>query len=333
MHLQKKSRRHREPQSKTVPETTDNLTDEQKEAQESARELHKAMEGLGTDESELIRIILGNSNKQLQLIKNHYLLLFKQNLETKLESNLSGKFRDILLALLKERSVFEAVSFNKAISSIGENEKHICELLCTKSAAEIAALKEGYLKVYKRDLVADLENINDGDYNDLYLSLAKGERKSNHGYDIEHSRELAQKLADASTGNYVEEQPFIDVLGTTSFAQLVSVFACFADITGKDIKEVVEPRSKGNLQKLVLTMIRCVRNRPRYFAEQLHYALSGIGTRDSWLIYYVVSRYEIDMAEIKAEYLKLYDETLYRDIKRDASGNYEKVLLQLVGKD
>lgn len=58
----------------------------------------------------------------------------------------------------------------------------------------------------------------------------------------------------ASTGNYVEEQAFIDVLGATSFAQLVSVFACFADITGKDIKEVVEPRSKGNLQRLVLTM-------------------------------------------------------------------------------
>lgn len=80
-------------------------------------------------------------------------------------------------------------------------------------------------------------------------------------------------------------------------------------------------------------LVRCVRNRPRYFAEQIHYALSGIGTRDNWLIYYVVSRYEVDMAEIKAEYLKLYDETLYRDIKRDASGNYEKVLLQLVGKD
>jgi len=52
----------------------------------------------------------------------------------------------------------------------------------------------------------------------------------------------------------VEEQAFIQVLGMTSFAQLVSVFACFADITGKDIKEVVEPRSKGNLQKLILTM-------------------------------------------------------------------------------
>lgn len=58
----------------------------------------------------------------------------------------------------------------------------------------------------------------------------------------------------ASTGNYVEEKVFIDVLGETSFAQLLSVFACFADITGKDIKDVVEPRSKGNLQKLILTM-------------------------------------------------------------------------------
>lgn len=47
MTSQKRSRRHREPQSKTVPETKDNLTDEQKEAQESAEELHKAMTGLG----------------------------------------------------------------------------------------------------------------------------------------------------------------------------------------------------------------------------------------------------------------------------------------------
>jgi hypothetical protein len=46
--------------------------------------------------------------------------------------------------------------------------------------------------------VADIENVKDGDYNDLYLSLAKGNRKSNHGYDIEESRMLAQKLADVS---------------------------------------------------------------------------------------------------------------------------------------
>ena len=79
MSTKRKSRKsHREPESKTVPETTGNLTEEQKRAEISARELASAMSGLGTNESEIIRIILGNSNNQLQLIKNQYLLLFKQ---------------------------------------------------------------------------------------------------------------------------------------------------------------------------------------------------------------------------------------------------------------
>ena len=51
------------------------------------------------------------------------------------------------------------------------------------------------------------------------------------------------------------------------------------------------------------------------------------------LKFYLFSQFQIDMPEIKTEYYKAYDETLYKDIKRDASGHYEKVLLSLVGKD
>lgn len=291
------------------------------------------MRGLGTDEDEIVRIILGNSNKHLQLIKNQYLILHKQHLESDLESNLSGKFRDVILALLKERIIFEAEIMNRAISQIGEKEKHICEILCTKTGDELDDLAEGYKKAYRRDLEFDLENVKDGDYDDLYLNLVRGGRKTNHGYDLEESKELAQKLVDASEGNYIDEKVYAEVLGQTSFSQLVSVFAIFKDITGKSIQEVAEPRSKGSLQKVILTMISCVRNRPLYFAQQIHYALSGIGTRDQWLINLIVGRYEIDMPEIKTEYYKAYDETLYKDIKRDASGHYEKVLLSLVGKD
>lgn len=54
------------------------LTEEHKQAEQAARELHKAMEGLGTNEKEIIRIVLGNTNQQLQLIKNQYLILYKQ---------------------------------------------------------------------------------------------------------------------------------------------------------------------------------------------------------------------------------------------------------------
>ncbi len=59
-------------------EVVDSRTEEQKRIEQAARELKAAMEGLGTDEEALIRIIVGNSNKELQLIKNHYLLTYKQ---------------------------------------------------------------------------------------------------------------------------------------------------------------------------------------------------------------------------------------------------------------
>lgn len=313
--------------------TVEVLTEEHKEAEKCAKELYKAMDGVGTNEKEIIRIVLGNSNHQLQLIKNQYLLLYKQYLERSLEQNISGNFGEIISALLKNRNEFQAGYMNQAISEIGDDEDAIIEILCTKSSEELDDLKEGYLKKYNRDLESDIKNVSDGDFNDLYLSLASGKRKANHGYDLNESKELAQKLVNSSKGNKIDEKAFIEILSTTSFAQLNSVIAIFEDLTNQKIIDVVTPRSEGNMKKLFSTMIKCVRERPRYFAEQIHYALSGIGTRDKMLIYYIVSRYEIDMKEIKNEYKKLYKETLYKDVKNDTGGYYEDVLLSLIGSD
>lgn len=319
--------------SKKNEPTVEVLSDEHAKAEKSAKELYKAMAGVGTNEKELIKIILGNSNNQLQLIKNQYLILYKQYLEKSLEQNISGNFGDVISALLKNSNEVQAEYMNQAISEIGDDEDRIIELLCTKSADELRDLNDGYMKLYKRDLVADIKNVKDGDHNDLYLSLASGERNSNHGYDLDESKALAQKLVDASKGNKLDEKVFIEILSKTSFAQLNSVFAIFEDLTKEKMVDVVGPRAEGNLKRLLLTMVKCVRDRPRYFAEQIHYALSGIGTRDKNLIYYIVSRYEIDMKEIKTEYRKLYNERLYKDVKSDTGGYYEDVLLSLIGSD
>ncbi|KAF1486014.1 Annexin A4, partial [Eudyptula minor novaehollandiae] len=59
--------------------------------------------------------------------------------------------------------------------------------------------------------------------------------------------------------------------------------------------------------------------------------LQGLGTDDNTLIRVMVSRSEIDMLDIRREFLTMYGKSLYSFIKGDCSGDYRKVLLRLCG--
>lgn len=61
-----------------------------------------------------------------------------------LKSELSGKFEDLILALMVPLSVFLAKELQHAIEGIGTNEQTLIEVLCTASNAEIYAIKNAY---------------------------------------------------------------------------------------------------------------------------------------------------------------------------------------------
>ena len=76
--------------------------------------------------------------------------------------------------------------------------------------------------------------------------------------------------------------------------------------------------------------MKAARNKPKYYAEQLYESMKGAGTRDDDLIMLLVTRSERDLKEIKDAYYKLYQKQLTLDIKKDLSGDYEKLFLELV---
>lgn len=63
----------------------------------------------------------------------------------------------------------------------------------------------------------------------------------------------------------------------------------------------------------------------------LHKSMKGLGTDDTTLIRVIVTRAEIDMQYIKAEYLKKYRKTLNDAVSSETSGHYRTFLLSLLG--
>ena len=59
--------------------------------------------------------------------------------------------------------------------------------------------------------------------------------------------------------------------------------------------------------------------------------MKGLGTDDTTLIRVIVTRVEIDMQYIKAEYQKKYKKSLVDAVHSETSGNYRKFLLALLG--
>ena len=115
-------------------------------AEETAKSLRKAMQGLGTDEKRIIKELCGHTLTQRQAIKTEYLTMYGKTLEEDLKSELSGHFLQGCLALLKPTDEYEATCLMQAMKGLGTNEKVMIELLCTKNCHEIRHMQQ----VFKR---------------------------------------------------------------------------------------------------------------------------------------------------------------------------------------
>lgn len=83
--------------------------------------------------------------------------------------------------------------------------------------------------------------------------------------------------------------------------------------------------------KLLRAAIECLKTPEKYFEKVLRLAIKKLGT-DEWDLTRVVStRAEVDMERIKEEYHRRNTVTLDRAIAADTSGDYEKMLLALIG--
>ncbi|KAG5326740.1 ANX11 protein, partial [Acromyrmex heyeri] len=246
----------------------------------------------------------------------------------------------------------DAEILRKAMKGFGTDEKAIIHVLANRSNLQRQEIASQFKTLYGKDLIKDLKSELSGNFEKLVLALM-----------MPLPQFYAKELHDAMSGLGTDETVLIEVLCTMSnheisiikqayearelrfgtdestfnailvqrnMAQLRQIFQEYHNITGHDIDDAIENEFSGDIKKGLLAIVKCVKNRAGFFAEQLYKSMKGIGTDDNRLIRLVVTRCEVDMGEIKNDFLHQYKESLEDFISGDCSGHYKKCLLALI---
>nr|XP_055064998.1 annexin A3-like isoform X1 [Misgurnus anguillicaudatus] len=301
---------------------------------EDAAALRKAIEGSGTDEKIIIDILTQRSNAERQLICQAYEDSTGRTLRGDLEGDTSGDFKDILVALITPPAKFDCHEFKRAIQGAGTDESILIEIFASRSNNQIKAMSDAYLAETKRSLIDDLKSEVSGYFKETLVLLAKGKRDESTNVDATKAKQDAKILYEAGEKILgTDESKFIDILCNRSFPQLRQTLVEYKTLTGKTLQESIEREMSGNLKDILVAIVKCVRSVPAYLAECLYKSMKGPGTTESTLTRIIVSRSEIDLQDIKAEYKKMFGCSLQSALESETTGNFLKTLLKICGED
>ncbi|KFW66116.1 Annexin A6, partial [Pygoscelis adeliae] len=297
-----------------------------------AQVLRKAMKGLGTDEGAIIEVVTQRSNAQRQQILKAYKAHYGRDLMADLKSELSGSLAKLILGLMLTPAQYDAKQLRKAVEGAGTDESVLIEIMATRNNQEIAAINEAYQEAYHKRLEDDLSSDTSGHLKRILVSLALGNRDEGPE-NLTQAHEDAKKLADVSSNDSSDslETRFLSILCTRSYPHLRRVFQEFIKMTNHDVEHAIRKRMSGDVRDAFLAIVRSVKNKPAFFADKLYKSMKGAGTDERTLTRIMISRSEIDLLNIRGEFIDLFDKSLHRMIEKDTSGDYCKALLALCG--
>ncbi|XP_050185288.1 annexin A1 [Myiozetetes cayanensis] len=296
--------------------------------------LDRAITVKGVDEATIIDILTKRTNAQRQQIKAAYQQTKGKSLEEALKKVLKSHLEDVVVALLKTPAQFDAEELRAAMKGLGTDENTLIEILASRNNKEIKEANRYYKEVLKRDLTQDIISDTSGDFQKALVALAKADRCEDSHVNHELADNDARALYEAGEKRKgTDINVFITVLTTRSYPHLRSVFQKYCKYSKHDMNKVLDLELKGDIENCLTAIVKCATSKPAFFAEKLHLAMKGAGTRHKDLIRIMVSRHEVDMNEIKGYYKRLYGISLRQAIMDELKGDYENILVALCGSD
>lgn len=283
------------------------------------------MKGMGTDEKQLIAVIGSRTRHELHEIDMVYRTKYGKPLAYRIGEDTSGHFKRALMDVVQTPEVTDATYLYHSMAGAGTDEGALSEIMATRSAEEMDKIKMAHTEIFKTGLEKMIKGDTSGPYESLLLVLLDLQRQRMPDaapVDINKAGADAQRLHDSPS-----EATFNQILGLNNNAQNVATVDLYEQRYGTTLSSLIKKKCSGHHEKLLLFLIT---PRVKLFCERAYSAMKGMGTDEEKLIRVVTSRYGVDLHLVKQTYPTLYNKSLFDHVKSEVSGNFGKLLLELI---
>ena len=297
---------------------------------EDVENLKKAMNGLGTDEDTIIKIVANRTTSDRLKIKEEWAKKYGTDLVEELKKELHGKMEEAMIALFSDPIDYDCDSLRQAMKGLGTNEDTLIEIISSRPPSTLKQTKERYQQKFNRNLEEDIKKEVHGTLQNILVSLLQCNRSTNECPNSGQIEKYAQEIYNSGEGQFWRDASvFTKYLTQLSPKELICLNQEYNYIAKHTILQAIDKEFIGDSKKAFRAIVYANLLPSEYFATRVHDAINGIGTKDHLLMRVLITRDEIDMPQIKECYKKLYGVSMIEAIKNDISGNYRKLMLEL----
>lgn len=302
-----------------------------------AESLRKAMKGFGCDERALIKVLIqrkySNPWAIAQLVED-YNKRFMRDLAQDIEKETRGEFETVLLALVSGPLGSDARILKKALVRAGTDEEALNDVLLCRSNADIRAIIVEYRKLRGKELAEDIKDDVDDTLYRMY-SMILGATRAEDAVPvdpnyIDHKVTELQRATEGTIGT--NDIAVAQILVAANDNQLRELSRVYHAKYHRSLEKVIADEFRGDMEDALLRIILQGKDRGHADALRLGQALQR--GKDRLFINRVVSLYwnPQRLQEAKAAYKKQYGVMLGKHVKEFLSGDYEDVIMALIGE-
>nr|XP_022316637.1 annexin A7-like [Crassostrea virginica] len=216
--------------------------------------------GAGTDETVLVEIMTSRTNEELDEIKEIYEKEFETTLEEDLQSDTSGYFGRLMVALcangrepnegwdMAEAEESAQKLYEAGAGCLGTEEAEINAILCIKSYDQLRSIFYKYEELKGNPLEEDIASETSGTLKDGFLAIVEVARYK--------PRFFARRLHDAMAGFGTSDNDLIRLIITRSEDDLEEIKEEYQKLYEKPLAEAVADECSGDYKRILLAIIK-----------------------------------------------------------------------------